>query len=103
MANGLRVPGNFAAITSTLLSKFPDEDGKASYTYDMYVFHIIKERGLTYLCMTDCDAARTKIRARDGAPHVRLLGIEQVKHRHGVVAVAERAYGDFKASCDSRE
>jgi vesicle-associated membrane protein 7 len=50
--------GNFSTVTTVLLKKIPDEDGKLSYIYDKYVFHYMVSDGLTYLCMADQEFPR---------------------------------------------
>jgi len=50
--------GNFSTVTTVLLKKIPNQDGKLSYIYDKYIFHYMVSDGLIYLCMTDREFAR---------------------------------------------
>lgn len=45
--------GNFPTITRALLGKITDVDQKLSYGYDNFMFHIVVDRGITYLCLAD--------------------------------------------------
>ena len=45
--------GNFTTITRVLLNKIKDTDSRQSIQYDDYVFHIIVEDRVTYLCMSE--------------------------------------------------
>ena len=45
--------GNFTTITRVLLNKIKDADSRQSIQYDDYVFHIIVEDRVTYLCMSE--------------------------------------------------
>mmetsp|Transcript_39969 Transcript_39969/g.58769 ORF Transcript_39969/g.58769 Transcript_39969/m.58769 type:complete len:246 (+) Transcript_39969:61-798(+) len=56
--SGRKIAGNFATITNKLLPRFPETDGKASFIYDQYMFHLIRKDRFKYLCMSDRDAKR---------------------------------------------
>jgi len=58
MMRGRRIGGNFATITNKLLPKFPTANGKYSYVWEQYMFHVIAEDGLVYLCLSDKEAKR---------------------------------------------
>jgi len=45
--------GNFITVTSFLLQKISLNDSQVSYSYDGHMFHIIVERGTTFLCLTE--------------------------------------------------
>ena len=45
--------GNFTTITRVLLNKIKDHDSRQSIQYDDYVFHIVVEDRVTYLCMSE--------------------------------------------------
>ncbi|KAF8952423.1 hypothetical protein CPC16_005521 [Podila verticillata] len=45
--------GNFTTVTEAILEKIPPNNSKLTYVYDRYLFHYIREDGLTYLCMAD--------------------------------------------------
>ena len=48
------ISGNFATVASKLLSKFPQSDGKNSYSYDAeHEFHLFSSDGLFYLCLAE--------------------------------------------------
>jgi len=43
--------GNFTTIATRILKNLPKGNKKVSYTHDKFIFHIIIEDGLIYLCM----------------------------------------------------
>ncbi|KAG0378915.1 hypothetical protein BGX24_002409 [Mortierella sp. AD032] len=45
--------GNFTTVTEAILEKIPPNNSKLTYVYDRYLFHYIRNDGLTYLCMAD--------------------------------------------------
>ncbi len=48
------VSGNFATVASKLLAKFPNSDGKNTYSYDReHEFHLLSKGGLFYLCLAE--------------------------------------------------
>ncbi|KAF7299163.1 Vesicle-associated membrane protein [Mycena indigotica] len=49
---------NFSQATEKILSKIPPNDSKLTYVWEEYLFHYIKEGGLTYLVMADDSAGR---------------------------------------------
>jgi len=55
---GRRVTGNFATITNKLLPKFPKQKGKYSYVWEQYMFHVVADGQLIYLCLSDKEAKR---------------------------------------------
>jgi len=56
--NGRRVGGNFATITNKLLPKFPQQKGKYSYVWEQYMFHVVANGKLLFLCLADKEAKR---------------------------------------------
>ncbi|EKX36902.1 vesicle-associated membrane protein 7A [Guillardia theta CCMP2712] len=51
--------GNFQQVTRTILEKFDStQEGKHSYKYDEFVFHLITEQGIVYICMANKDFQR---------------------------------------------
>jgi len=52
--------GNFAEVTEQILAKIGPEDSKLTYSHLNYLFHYVKEDGVTYLCITDDDFERAR-------------------------------------------
>lgn len=43
--------GNFQEIAAHILEKIPKDDSKMTFVYERYLFHYIKQNGVTYMCM----------------------------------------------------
>ncbi len=40
-------------MTQSILDRIPAKDAKCTYVYDRFLFHYVREDGITYLCMGD--------------------------------------------------
>mmetsp|Transcript_18606 Transcript_18606/g.46921 ORF Transcript_18606/g.46921 Transcript_18606/m.46921 type:complete len:241 (-) Transcript_18606:1530-2252(-) len=59
LAEHTNTSGNFQQVTTVILQKLPDTDGKVSYDYDEdHSFHIVSMSGYVFLCMTPNDFPR---------------------------------------------
>lgn len=47
--------GNFKSIARQIVDKLPSKTTKVSYNYDSYMFHIMSDKGIIYLCMSEKD------------------------------------------------
>ncbi|EOD13309.1 hypothetical protein EMIHUDRAFT_316801 [Emiliania huxleyi CCMP1516] len=54
LAEHTATAGNFALVTRRILERLPQEEGRASYSYDTsHSFHCVIRAGLAFLCMAD--------------------------------------------------
>jgi vesicle-associated membrane protein 7 len=53
LAEYTETKGNFQSIAKQILEKIPGVNTKVSYQHDNYVFHIMVDKGFTFLCMSD--------------------------------------------------
>ena len=48
------VTGNTGAVARRILEKLPSEaDSRLCFSQDMYIFHILRSDGLSFLCMAN--------------------------------------------------
>lgn len=59
-----------ASAAKRVLERLPARDGKVSYTQDQYVYHIVVDQGITFLCVADDSFGR-------GVPYAFLQDIEE--------------------------
>ncbi|KAL3898241.1 MAG: hypothetical protein SGCHY_002881 [Lobulomycetales sp.] len=50
--------GNFQEIAAHILEKIPKDDSKMTFVYERYLFHYIKQNGVTYMCMAGDEFGR---------------------------------------------
>lgn len=59
LASSQKVPGNFESLTLSMLNNIPtDRDAKTSYSADDYMFHVLVENGIIYLCAANAAFGR---------------------------------------------
>ncbi|XP_033643976.1 vesicle-associated membrane protein 7-like [Asterias rubens] len=51
---------NFATVTKSMLQNISTRDSKSVYTSDQYMFPVIVQDGITYLCATTTDFSKQK-------------------------------------------
>lgn len=52
--------GNFHEVTEQILQKIPDTDSKMTYSHGSYLYHYVRENGITYYAITEDDYERSK-------------------------------------------
>lgn len=53
LAHYTNTSGNFITITSFLLRKLPPYESQLSYNYGGYQYHILVDKGITFLCLAE--------------------------------------------------